>query len=191
MTFVFQVLDISNVQDRFAPSDPQVVLTCNRICSSMQIKCIVLETGCTEHIGQMFTGNSDAASKDKSYRRQKSAILKDRHMYILYAISLPALPLYNLSAFMKIKILPYLFEYNILFSYRNVVIYGYSLIHSTRLAREGSAMYPIGPEPILGLPYSMGVSVMKELLTKGFKNSWHVTPGMRQAKAHIEGLHLS
>ncbi|KAJ8985201.1 hypothetical protein NQ317_018230 [Molorchus minor] len=26
-----------------------------------------------------------------------------------------------------------------------------------RLAREGSAMYPIGPEPILGVPYSMGV----------------------------------
>ncbi|KAJ8975159.1 hypothetical protein NQ317_014533 [Molorchus minor] len=59
-----------------------------------------------------------------------------------------------------------------------------------RLAREGSAMYPIGPEPILGIPYSMGVSAMKELLTKELKNSWHVTPGMRQAKAHIEGPSL-
>ncbi|KAJ8977196.1 hypothetical protein NQ317_009430 [Molorchus minor] len=56
-----------------------------------------------------------------------------------------------------------------------------------RLAREGSAMYPIGPEPILGVPYSMGVSAMKELLIREFKNSWHVTPGMRQAKTHIEG----
>ncbi|KAJ8964923.1 hypothetical protein NQ317_014456 [Molorchus minor] len=25
-----------------------------------------------------------------------------------------------------------------------------------RLAREGSVMYPIGPEPILGVPYTMG-----------------------------------
>ncbi|KAJ8966610.1 hypothetical protein NQ317_004368 [Molorchus minor] len=31
-----------------------------------------------------------------------------------------------------------------------------------RLAREGSAMYPIGPEPILGVPYSMRVSTMKK-----------------------------
>ncbi|KAJ8964706.1 hypothetical protein NQ317_016622 [Molorchus minor] len=44
-----------------------------------------------------------------------------------------------------------------------------------RLAGEGPAMYPIGPEPILGVPYSMGVSVMKELLTREFKNSCHVT----------------
>ncbi|KAJ8965793.1 hypothetical protein NQ317_016108 [Molorchus minor] len=40
-----------------------------------------------------------------------------------------------------------------------------------RLAREGSAMYPIGLEPILGVPYSMGVSAIKELPTKEFKNS--------------------
>ncbi|KAJ8948258.1 hypothetical protein NQ317_017347 [Molorchus minor] len=59
-----------------------------------------------------------------------------------------------------------------------------------RLAREGSAMYPIGPEPILGVPYLMGVLASKELLTKEIKNSWHVTPGMRQAKTHIEGPSL-
>ncbi|KAJ8953870.1 hypothetical protein NQ317_007337 [Molorchus minor] len=55
-----------------------------------------------------------------------------------------------------------------------------------RLAREGSAMYPIGPELILGVPYSMGVSAMKELLAKEFENSWRETPGMRQAKIHVE-----
>ncbi|KAJ8977462.1 hypothetical protein NQ317_000039 [Molorchus minor] len=59
-----------------------------------------------------------------------------------------------------------------------------------RLAREGSAMYPTGPEPMLGVPYSMGVPAMKEVPTKEFKNSWHVTPGMRQAKTHIEGPSL-
>ncbi|KAJ8976550.1 hypothetical protein NQ317_011814 [Molorchus minor] len=64
------------------------------------------------------------------------------------------------------------------------------LHEADRLAREGSAMYPIGPEPILGVPYSMGVSAMKELLTQEFKNSWHATPGVRQAKTHIEGPSL-
>ncbi|KAJ8954591.1 hypothetical protein NQ318_003122 [Aromia moschata] len=38
-----------------------------------------------------------------------------------------------------------------------------------RLARAGSIGYPIGPEPILGVPYSMGVSTMKELLNKEFE----------------------
>ncbi|KAJ8946694.1 hypothetical protein NQ318_006951 [Aromia moschata] len=38
-----------------------------------------------------------------------------------------------------------------------------------RLARLGSIGYPIGPEPILGVPYSMGVSTMKELLNKEFE----------------------
>ncbi|KAJ8972490.1 hypothetical protein NQ317_010307 [Molorchus minor] len=33
-----------------------------------------------------------------------------------------------------------------------------------RLAREESAMHPIGPEPILGVPYSMGLLAMKEPL---------------------------
>ncbi|KAJ8974969.1 hypothetical protein NQ317_004806, partial [Molorchus minor] len=75
-----------------------------------------------------------------------------------------------------------------------VVLEGHSGVQrneeADRLAREGSAMYPIGPEPILGVPYSMGVSAMKELLTKEFKNSWHVTLGMQQAKTHIEGPSL-
>ncbi|KAJ8962335.1 hypothetical protein NQ318_018317 [Aromia moschata] len=35
---------------------------------------------------------------------------------------------------------------------------------ANRLARVGSIGHPIGPEPILGVPYSMGVSTMKELL---------------------------
>ncbi|KAJ8941027.1 hypothetical protein NQ318_004184, partial [Aromia moschata] len=39
-----------------------------------------------------------------------------------------------------------------------------------RLARVGSIGYPTGPEPILGVPYSMGVSTMKELLNKEFEN---------------------
>ncbi|KAJ8953825.1 hypothetical protein NQ318_006675, partial [Aromia moschata] len=56
-----------------------------------------------------------------------------------------------------------------------------------RLARLGSIGYPIGPEPILGVPYSMGVSTMKELLNKEFEKSWQEAPGMRQAKAHITG----
>lgn len=59
-----------------------------------------------------------------------------------------------------------------------------------RLAREGSGRYPTGPEPILGVPYSMGVSAMKEFLNKEFENSWQEAPGMRQAKAHIRGPSL-
>ncbi|KAJ8957482.1 hypothetical protein NQ317_014263 [Molorchus minor] len=38
---------------------------------------------------------------------------------------------------------------------------------------------PMINKPILGVPYSMGVSAMKELLIREFKNSWHVTPGLR------------
>ncbi|KAJ8955123.1 hypothetical protein NQ318_009016 [Aromia moschata] len=45
-----------------------------------------------------------------------------------------------------------------------------------RLARLGSIGYPIGPEPILGVPYSMGVSTMKELLNKEFEKSWQEAP---------------
>ncbi|KAJ8959714.1 hypothetical protein NQ318_021908 [Aromia moschata] len=45
-----------------------------------------------------------------------------------------------------------------------------------RLARVGSIGYPIGPEPILGVPYSMGVSTMKELLNKEFEKSWQEAP---------------
>ncbi|KAJ8967871.1 hypothetical protein NQ317_006187 [Molorchus minor] len=41
-----------------------------------------------------------------------------------------------------------------------------------RLVREGLSMYPIGPEHILGVPYSMGVSAMKELLTKAPSADW-------------------
>ncbi|KAJ8942113.1 hypothetical protein NQ318_000708 [Aromia moschata] len=37
------------------------------------------------------------------------------------------------------------------------------------MARLGSIGYPIGPEPILGVPYSMEVSTMKELLNKEFE----------------------
>ncbi|KAJ8934510.1 hypothetical protein NQ318_012984 [Aromia moschata] len=59
-----------------------------------------------------------------------------------------------------------------------------------RLARVGSIGYPIGPEPILGVPYSMGVSTMKELLNKEFEKSWQEAPGMRQAKTHIIGPSL-
>ncbi|KAJ8956028.1 hypothetical protein NQ318_006304 [Aromia moschata] len=47
-----------------------------------------------------------------------------------------------------------------------------------RLARLGSIAYPIGPEPILGVPYSMGVSTMKELLNKEFEKSWQEAPGI-------------
>ncbi|KAJ8941862.1 hypothetical protein NQ318_007262, partial [Aromia moschata] len=49
-----------------------------------------------------------------------------------------------------------------------------------RLARVGSVGYPIGPEPILGVPYSMGVSTMKELLNKEFEKSWQEAPGQRE-----------
>ncbi|KAJ8958596.1 hypothetical protein NQ318_016317 [Aromia moschata] len=45
-----------------------------------------------------------------------------------------------------------------------------------RLARVGSIGYPIGPENILGVPYSMGVSTMKELLNKEFEKSWQEAP---------------
>ncbi|KAJ8948088.1 hypothetical protein NQ318_008439 [Aromia moschata] len=45
-----------------------------------------------------------------------------------------------------------------------------------RLARVGSIGYPIGPEPRLGVPYSMGVSTMKELLNKEFEKSWQEAP---------------
>ncbi|KAJ8945002.1 hypothetical protein NQ318_010204 [Aromia moschata] len=45
-----------------------------------------------------------------------------------------------------------------------------------RLARLGSIGYSIGPEPILGVPYSMGVSTMKELLNKEFEKSWQEAP---------------
>ncbi|KAJ8937261.1 hypothetical protein NQ318_020648 [Aromia moschata] len=45
-----------------------------------------------------------------------------------------------------------------------------------RLARLGSIGYPIGPEPILGVPYLMGVSTMKELLNKEFEKSWQEAP---------------
>ncbi|KAJ8948107.1 hypothetical protein NQ318_008460 [Aromia moschata] len=48
-----------------------------------------------------------------------------------------------------------------------------------RLARLGSIGYPIGPEPILGVPYSMGVSTMKELLNKEFEKSWQEAPVLK------------
>ncbi|KAJ8950081.1 hypothetical protein NQ318_017806 [Aromia moschata] len=48
-----------------------------------------------------------------------------------------------------------------------------------RLARVGSIGYPIGPEPILGVPYSMGVLTMKELLNKEFEKSWQEAPASR------------
>ncbi|KAJ8944613.1 hypothetical protein NQ318_011469 [Aromia moschata] len=47
-----------------------------------------------------------------------------------------------------------------------------------RLTRLGSIGYPIGPEPILGVPYSMGVSTMKELLNKEFEKSWQEAPDL-------------
>ncbi|KAJ8949298.1 hypothetical protein NQ318_006723 [Aromia moschata] len=49
-----------------------------------------------------------------------------------------------------------------------------------RLARVGSIGYHIGPEPILGVPYSMGVSTMKELLNKEFEKSWQEAPDSMQ-----------
>ncbi|KAJ8962132.1 hypothetical protein NQ318_018089 [Aromia moschata] len=45
-------------------------------------------------------------------------------------------------------------------------------------ARLGSIGYPIGPEPILGVPYAMGVSTMKEILNKEFEKSWQEAPGI-------------
>ncbi|KAJ8975113.1 hypothetical protein NQ317_017975 [Molorchus minor] len=61
------------------------------------------------------------------------------------------------------------------------------------LAREGSAtrsaMYPIGLEPVLGVPYLMGVSAMKELLTKEFKNSWRKTPNADGKETSISRPH--
>ncbi|KAJ8962768.1 hypothetical protein NQ318_001167 [Aromia moschata] len=55
-----------------------------------------------------------------------------------------------------------------------------------RLARLGSIGYPIGPEPILGVPYSMGVSTMKELLNKEFEKSWQEAPGLNFHKMLIK-----
>ncbi|KAJ8938082.1 hypothetical protein NQ318_021756 [Aromia moschata] len=49
-----------------------------------------------------------------------------------------------------------------------------------RLARVESIGYPIGPELILGVPYSMGVSTMKELLNKEFEKSWEEAPLLHQ-----------
>ncbi|KAJ8941264.1 hypothetical protein NQ318_016929 [Aromia moschata] len=54
-----------------------------------------------------------------------------------------------------------------------------------RLARVGSIGYPIGPEPILGVPYSMGVSTMKELLNKEFKKSWQEAPGINKLQKKL------
>ncbi|KAJ8957700.1 hypothetical protein NQ318_017595 [Aromia moschata] len=47
-----------------------------------------------------------------------------------------------------------------------------------RLARVGSIGHPIRPEPMLGVPYSMGVSTMKELLNKEFEKSWQEAPAL-------------
>ncbi|KAJ8936359.1 hypothetical protein NQ318_007126 [Aromia moschata] len=55
-----------------------------------------------------------------------------------------------------------------------------------RLARLGSIGYPIGPEPILGVPYSMGVSTMKELLNKEFEKSWQEAPDRILKKHEME-----
>ncbi|KAJ8961383.1 hypothetical protein NQ318_014627 [Aromia moschata] len=61
-----------------------------------------------------------------------------------------------------------------------------------RLARAGSIGYPIGPEPILGVPYSMGVSTMKELLNKEFEKSWQEAPVLRvsESKRFDQVCHL-
>ncbi|KAJ8983675.1 hypothetical protein NQ317_003463 [Molorchus minor] len=53
-----------------------------------------------------------------------------------------------------------------------------------RLAREGSAMHPIGPELILGVPYSMGVSAMKELLSMNRRDIRMLT-GLLTGHCHL------
>ncbi|KAJ8959624.1 hypothetical protein NQ318_021811 [Aromia moschata] len=54
-----------------------------------------------------------------------------------------------------------------------------------RLARVGSIGYPIGPELILGVPYSMGVSTMKELLNKEFEKSWQEAPEIEEVELGV------
>ncbi|KAJ8964926.1 hypothetical protein NQ317_014459 [Molorchus minor] len=55
-----------------------------------------------------------------------------------------------------------------------------------RLAREGSAMYPIGPEPILGVPYSME-SRHERTPNQGVQKCVARDPQNPATKTHIEG----
>jgi ribonuclease HI len=56
-----------------------------------------------------------------------------------------------------------------------------------RLAKQGASKSPTGPEPVLGIPCSLGGAAIKELMNNQFIRDWNGAPGMRQSKCLIVG----